>query len=194
MGSGELSSISRLRQRPLLRDLTGTRPSGRRPHFLRTEMPPRRQLRAPDHLAMPHSAYKNVGGPNHLLRASASPDRSSSPTQATCPSGRINTAVGAVTAPSAGRSHMPVQASGRASGVNEDTLIGSGGDRRTAVLETIPGGGVSPQTDAAPPVSQIVPAFTAEATMAGLRSTRLNRPSDPWRHHVALSATRSRGG
>lgn len=52
-------------------------------------------------------AYHKVGGPNHLLIVSATPDQSNSPTQTTYPSGRINTALGAVTAPSAGRSHTP---------------------------------------------------------------------------------------
>jgi hypothetical protein len=42
-----------------------------------------------------------------VVSASASPNWVRSPTQATYPSGRINTAVGAVTAPSAGRSHVP---------------------------------------------------------------------------------------
>ena len=40
-----------------------------------------------------------------MVSASASPGSLSSPTQATYPSGRINTAVGAATAPSAGSSH-----------------------------------------------------------------------------------------
>jgi hypothetical protein len=49
-----------------------------------------------------------VGGPNQVVSASASPSWVRSPTQATYPSGRINTAIGAVTAPSAGSSHVPV--------------------------------------------------------------------------------------
>src|SRR2546429_6198171 len=48
-----------------------------------------------------------AGGPNHLVSASASPRWVKSPTQATYPSGRINTAAGAVTVPSAGSSHVP---------------------------------------------------------------------------------------
>jgi hypothetical protein len=51
--------------------------------------------------------YVAVGGPNQVLSASASSGWVRSPTQATYPSGRINTAVGAVTAPSAGSSHGP---------------------------------------------------------------------------------------
>lgn len=53
------------------------------------------------------NSYAAVGGPNQVVRASASPSWVRSPTQATYPSGRINTAVGAVTAPSAGSSHAP---------------------------------------------------------------------------------------
>src|SRR4030081_4024243 len=52
-------------------------------------------------------SYAAVGGPNQLVSASASPSWVRSPTQATYPSGRINTAVGAVTTPSTGRSHVP---------------------------------------------------------------------------------------
>ncbi len=51
--------------------------------------------------------YAAVGGPNQVVSASASPGWVRSPTQATYPSGRISTAVGAVTAPSAGSSHVP---------------------------------------------------------------------------------------
>ncbi len=47
-----------------------------------------------------------TGGPNQVVSASASPCWVRSPTQATYPSGRIKTAVGAVTAPSAGSSHV----------------------------------------------------------------------------------------
>jgi hypothetical protein len=46
--------------------------------------------------------YAAVGGPNQVVSASASPSWVRSPTQATYPSGRINAAVGAVTAPGAG--------------------------------------------------------------------------------------------
>jgi hypothetical protein len=53
------------------------------------------------------SRYAAVGGPNQVVSASASPGWVRSPTQATYPSGRINTAVGAVIAPSAGSSHAP---------------------------------------------------------------------------------------
>src|SRR6266545_1510483 len=52
-------------------------------------------------------SYAGVGGPNQVVSASASPSSVRSPTQATYPSGRINTAVGAVTAPIAGSSHVP---------------------------------------------------------------------------------------
>jgi hypothetical protein len=51
--------------------------------------------------------YVAVGGPNQVVSASASPGWVRSPTQATYPSGRINTAMGAVTVPSAGSSHVP---------------------------------------------------------------------------------------
>ena len=44
---------------------------------------------------------------NHLVTAPASPRSVPSPTQATYPSGRIRTAVGAATSPSAGNSHPP---------------------------------------------------------------------------------------
>jgi hypothetical protein len=52
-------------------------------------------------------SYPAVGGPNQVVSASAGPSWVRSPTQATYPSGRINTAAGAVTAPSAGSSHVP---------------------------------------------------------------------------------------
>jgi hypothetical protein len=61
------------------------------------EVPSRRTARS----------YAAVGGPNQVVSASASPSWVRSPTQATYPSGRINTAVGAVTAPSTGSSHIP---------------------------------------------------------------------------------------
>lgn len=48
-----------------------------------------------------------AGDPNQVVNASMSPCRVWSPTQATYPSGRINTAVGAVITPSAGSSHAP---------------------------------------------------------------------------------------
>src|SRR5262245_2038893 len=51
--------------------------------------------------------YSVAGGPNQVASASASPSWVESPTQATYPSGRINTAVGAVTAPRTGTSHVP---------------------------------------------------------------------------------------
>lgn len=47
------------------------------------------------------------GGPNQVVKASASPCCLRSPTHATYPSGRINTAVGAETTPTAGSSHAP---------------------------------------------------------------------------------------
>src|SRR5262249_3115721 len=48
-----------------------------------------------------------VGGPNHVVSASMSPGSVRSPTQATYPSGRINTTVGGVTVPTTGISHVP---------------------------------------------------------------------------------------
>src|SRR5215469_13845002 len=48
-----------------------------------------------------------VGDPNQVASASASPSRVRSPAQATYPSGRISTAVGAGTAPTTGSSHTP---------------------------------------------------------------------------------------
>ena len=51
--------------------------------------------------------YAAVGGPNQVVSASASPSCVRSPTHATYPSGRISTAEGAATAPSAGSSHVP---------------------------------------------------------------------------------------
>src|SRR5436190_398560 len=47
------------------------------------------------------------GYPNQVVSASLRSGWVSSPTQATYPSGRINTAVGADTKPNAGRSHGP---------------------------------------------------------------------------------------
>src|SRR5215831_21393355 len=52
--------------------------------------------------------YPVAGDPNQVVSASASPSWVESPTQATYPSGRINTALGAVTAPRTGTSHVPV--------------------------------------------------------------------------------------
>jgi hypothetical protein len=52
-------------------------------------------------------SYAAVGGPNQVVSASWSPRWVRSPAQATYPSGRINTAVGAVTAPSTGSSQIP---------------------------------------------------------------------------------------
>jgi hypothetical protein len=51
--------------------------------------------------------YVAAGGPNQVVSASASPTLVRSPTQATYPSGRTKTAMGAVTAPIAGSSHGP---------------------------------------------------------------------------------------
>jgi len=51
--------------------------------------------------------YAPAGGPNQVVSASANPIWVKPPTHATYPSGRINTAVGAVTAPIAGSSHVP---------------------------------------------------------------------------------------
>ena len=51
--------------------------------------------------------YVAVGGPDQVVSASGSPGWVRSPTQPTYPSGRIDTAVGAVTAPSTGSSHGP---------------------------------------------------------------------------------------
>src|SRR5919202_5629413 len=61
-----------------------------------------RSIRAPNRMS-----YAAVGGPNQVLSASGSPRSVPSPTQTTYPSGRINTAVGAVTPPNAGSSHLP---------------------------------------------------------------------------------------
>jgi hypothetical protein len=53
-------------------------------------------------------SYAAAGGPNQVVSASASPDWvGPSPTQATYPSGRISTDVGAGTAPITGSSHRP---------------------------------------------------------------------------------------
>jgi hypothetical protein len=49
-----------------------------------------------------------AGSPNQAVSASASPCWAMSPTQATYPSGRIITAAGSVTTPSAGSSHGPI--------------------------------------------------------------------------------------
>ena len=57
--------------------------------------------------ARPGTLYAPADGPNQVVSASGSPRSVRSPTQATCPSGRINTAVGAVTAPKTGSSHVP---------------------------------------------------------------------------------------
>ena len=48
-----------------------------------------------------------AGGPNQVVRASRRPWSVPSEAHATCPSGRINTAVGAETTPSTGSSHGP---------------------------------------------------------------------------------------
>src|SRR5258708_6644265 len=56
---------------------------------------------------------------------------------------------------------LPLQASGSASGVSEDTSIGCGGRRRPAVSEPMPGGGVSPPTDAVPLESDLIKAVHA---------------------------------
>src|SRR5829696_4564217 len=61
-----------------------------------------RSIRAPNRMS-----YAAVGGPNQVVSASGSPRWVRSPTQATYPSGRINTAVGAVTPPNTGSSHLP---------------------------------------------------------------------------------------
>ena len=73
---------------------------------------PRRRRRACGRVGRAHRrrrVRRRLGprGPNQVVSASASPCSVRSPTQATYPSGRINTAVGAVTAPSAGSSHAP---------------------------------------------------------------------------------------
>jgi len=54
-----------------------------------------------------HRLRRDTHGPNQVVRASRRPWSVPSPTHATCPSGRINTAVGAATAPSTGSSHTP---------------------------------------------------------------------------------------
>ena len=51
--------------------------------------------------------YAAVGGPNQVVSASSRPTWVCSPTQATYPSGRISTALGAVTDLIAGSSHAP---------------------------------------------------------------------------------------
>ena len=51
--------------------------------------------------------YPAAGGPNQVVSASGSPASVPSPTQATYPSGRISTAVGALTSPRTGSSHTP---------------------------------------------------------------------------------------
>src|SRR5215216_5443180 len=61
-----------------------------------------RSIRAPNRMS-----YAAVGGPNQLLSASGSTRSVPFPTQAIYPSGRINTAVGALTAPNTGSSHLP---------------------------------------------------------------------------------------
>ena len=48
-----------------------------------------------------------VGRPNHLVSAAVRSDWVCSPAQATYPSGRIKSAVGAVTGPRTGSSHVP---------------------------------------------------------------------------------------
>ena len=69
----------------------------------------------PSHSCVPASAQIDVQrerttslchcDPHHVVSASRSPVSVPSPTQATCPSGRTNTALGGLTAPSAGSSH-----------------------------------------------------------------------------------------
>jgi hypothetical protein len=69
--------------------------------------------RCPAILLTPHRMflepvrYAAAGGPNHVVSASASPSWVRSPTQATYPSGLVNTAMGAVTVPIAGSSQVP---------------------------------------------------------------------------------------
>ncbi len=78
--------------------------SSRRTHEVGVEEVPMRHLSSD--ITEP-SRYAAVGGPNQVVSASGSPRCVRSPTQATCPSGRINTAEGAGTSPSTGSSHMP---------------------------------------------------------------------------------------
>jgi len=52
--------------------------------------------------------YAAAAGPNQVVSASSNAVSAESPTHATCPSGRISTAVGALTAPSTGSSQAPV--------------------------------------------------------------------------------------
>jgi hypothetical protein len=66
-----------------------------------------RGVSRPDVPVLRGGRYVAVGGPNQVVSASVSPGWVRSPTQATYPSGRITTAAGAVTAPSAGSSHVP---------------------------------------------------------------------------------------
>ena len=56
---------------------------------------------------MMDSRRRFLGGPHHVVSASASCRGFRSPTHATCPSGRISTALGAVISPRAGSSHGP---------------------------------------------------------------------------------------
>ena len=56
---------------------------------------------------LPGRRYAAVGAPKQVASARARPGSVRSPTQATCPSGRINTAAGAVTSPRTGSSHTP---------------------------------------------------------------------------------------
>ncbi len=48
-----------------------------------------------------------TSSPNHVVSASRRPASVPSPTHDACPSGRTNTAVGALTSPSTGSSHIP---------------------------------------------------------------------------------------
>jgi para-nitrobenzyl esterase len=79
-------------------------------------------------------SYAAVGGPNQVVSASSSPSWVSSPTQATYPSGRINTAVGAATAPIAGSSHVPTYLT--------DVAAAAAGSVRAAPIVSIKGGAV----------------------------------------------------
>src|SRR5260221_14015339 len=84
--------------------LRGLRDGRRLPHRLwrqRARLPHRADAWSKSvTMSLRNARYIVAGGPNQVVTASVSPASSPSPTQATCPSGRINKEVGAVTAPS----------------------------------------------------------------------------------------------
>ena len=76
--------------------------------------------------------YAAAGGPNQVVSASVSPRWADSPTQATYPSGRINTAVGAMTGPIVGSSHAPTYL-----GVDRLNAVGPWSDVESAGLTEV---------------------------------------------------------